>query len=52
MPRTPEELRKHRLIGHLRGDAARPADWQFRQGDGTRIASPAAWRCRSTPSMR
>ena len=36
MPRTPEELRKHRLIGHLRGDASRPADWQFKQGDGTR----------------
>jgi LysR family transcriptional regulator for bpeEF and oprC len=34
MPRTPEELRKHRLIGHLRGNAARPADWQFKQGDG------------------
>jgi LysR family transcriptional regulator, regulator for bpeEF and oprC len=36
MPRTPEELRKHRLLGHLRGDANRPADWQFRQGNGTR----------------
>ncbi|HEU4779716.1 MAG TPA: LysR substrate-binding domain-containing protein [Steroidobacteraceae bacterium] len=36
MPRTPEDLRKHRLIGHLRGDANRPADWQFRQDDGTR----------------
>ena len=36
MPRTPEDLRKHRLIGHLRGDADRPADWQFKQGDGTR----------------
>lgn len=36
MPRTPEDLRKHRLIGHLRGDASRPADWQFKQGDGTR----------------
>jgi LysR family transcriptional regulator, regulator for bpeEF and oprC len=36
MPRIPEELRKHRLIGHLRGDATRPADWQFKQGDGTR----------------
>jgi LysR family transcriptional regulator for bpeEF and oprC len=36
MPRTPEDLRKHRLIGHLRGDNARPADWQFKQGDGTR----------------
>jgi len=36
MPRTPEELRKHRLLGHLRGDANRPADWQFRHGRGTR----------------
>jgi LysR family transcriptional regulator for bpeEF and oprC len=36
MPRTPEELRKHRLIGHLRGAATRPAEWQFKQGDGTR----------------
>jgi LysR family transcriptional regulator, regulator for bpeEF and oprC len=36
MPRTPEDLRKHRLIGHLRGNANRPADWQFRQGEGSR----------------
>ena len=36
VPRTPEDLRKHRLIGHLRGDSQRPADWQFKQGDGTR----------------
>jgi DNA-binding transcriptional LysR family regulator len=36
MPRTPEELRKHRLIGHLRGEATRPAEWQFKQGSGTR----------------
>jgi LysR family transcriptional regulator for bpeEF and oprC len=36
MPRTPEDLRKHRLIGHLRGDSQRPADWQFKHGDGTR----------------
>jgi LysR family transcriptional regulator for bpeEF and oprC len=36
MPRTPEELRKHRLIGHLRDAATRPADWQFKQGSGTR----------------
>jgi LysR family transcriptional regulator for bpeEF and oprC len=35
VPRTPEELRKHRLIGHLRGDGTRPADWQFKQGAGT-----------------
>ena len=36
MPRIPEELRKHRLIGHLRGDGNRPAEWQFRYDDGTR----------------
>jgi LysR family transcriptional regulator for bpeEF and oprC len=36
MPRTPEDLRKHRLIGQLRTQATRPADWQFRQGSGTR----------------
>jgi LysR family transcriptional regulator for bpeEF and oprC len=36
VPRTPEDLRKHRLIGHLRGNASRPADWQFKQGDGSR----------------
>ena len=36
VPRTPEELRKHRLIGYLRPNAARPADWQFKQGNGTR----------------
>jgi LysR family transcriptional regulator for bpeEF and oprC len=35
-PRTPEDLRKHRLIGHLRGDATRPADWQFKHGKTTR----------------
>src|SRR5688572_21428909 len=31
MPRAPEDLRKHRLIGYLRREAARPSDWQFRQ---------------------
>jgi len=36
MPRTPEDLRKYRLIGHLRTQATRPADWQFSQGNGTR----------------
>ncbi|HYJ39485.1 MAG TPA: LysR substrate-binding domain-containing protein [Steroidobacteraceae bacterium] len=36
MPRTPEELRKHRLLGYLRSDGNRPSDWQFKQGDGTR----------------
>lgn len=35
VPRTPEDLRKHRLIGHLRGNATRPADWQFKEGDGS-----------------
>ena len=36
VPRSPEELRKHRLIGHLRGEAARPAEWQFGHGNNTR----------------
>jgi LysR family transcriptional regulator for bpeEF and oprC len=36
MPRTPDDLRKHRLIGHLRGEATRPAEWEFRHGSGTR----------------
>ncbi|HEU4590618.1 MAG TPA: LysR family transcriptional regulator [Steroidobacteraceae bacterium] len=36
MPRTPEDLRKHRLIGHLRGEQTRPAEWVFRQGKGTK----------------
>jgi LysR family transcriptional regulator for bpeEF and oprC len=36
VPRTPEDLRKHRLIGHLRGDGNRPADWQFKHGSATR----------------
>jgi LysR family transcriptional regulator for bpeEF and oprC len=36
IPRTPEELRKHRLIGYLRSAAARPSEWQFKQGSGTR----------------
>jgi LysR family transcriptional regulator for bpeEF and oprC len=36
MPRTPEELRKFRLIGHLRETSSRPAEWQFKQGDGTK----------------
>jgi LysR family transcriptional regulator for bpeEF and oprC len=35
-PRTPEDLRKHRLIGMLRAGAARPSDWQFKQGNGIR----------------
>ena len=36
VPRTPEDLRKHRLIGYLRRDASRPSEWQFKQGSGTR----------------
>lgn len=36
VPRNPEELRKHRLIGHLRNEGTRPAEWQFKQGSGTR----------------
>ena len=36
MPRTPEELRKHRLIGMLRMDSSRPVEWSFRSGSGTR----------------
>ena len=35
IPRTPEELRKHRLIGYLRRDAARPSEWSFTKGKGT-----------------
>ena len=36
MPRTPEELRKHRLIGMLRMESSRPAEWSFKAGSGTR----------------
>jgi len=36
IPRTPEELRKHRLIGYLRSDSTRPSEWVFRSGKGTR----------------
>ncbi len=36
MPRTPEELRKYRLIGMLRPDSSKPVDWSFRHGHGTR----------------
>jgi DNA-binding transcriptional LysR family regulator len=35
IPRTPEDLRKHRLIGYLR-DSARAVEWQFRSGKGIR----------------
>jgi LysR family transcriptional regulator for bpeEF and oprC len=34
MPRTPEDLRKHRLIGHLRTESNRPAEWQFSVSQG------------------
>jgi LysR family transcriptional regulator for bpeEF and oprC len=36
LPRTPDDLRKHRLIGMLRQGAARPSDWAFKQGNSTR----------------
>jgi DNA-binding transcriptional LysR family regulator len=35
IPRTPEDLRKHRLIGYLR-DSERPGEWQFKSGKGIR----------------
>lgn len=35
IPRAPEELRKHRLIGYVR-DSERPRDWQFKSGKGVR----------------
>ncbi len=35
-PRTPEDLRKHRLIGWLRSDSARANEWRFRFGKETR----------------
>jgi LysR family transcriptional regulator, regulator for bpeEF and oprC len=42
-PRSPDDLRRHRLIGFLRSDAARPADWQFRDGKGSaRVKLPMA----------
>ena len=36
LPRTPDDLRKHRLIGMLRQAATRPSDWAFKHGNGTR----------------
>jgi len=36
VPRTPEDLRKFRLIGHLRADGKGPAEWEFKHGNGTR----------------
>ena len=35
IPRSPEDLRRHRLIGYLR-DSARPGEWQFKSGKGIR----------------
>jgi LysR family transcriptional regulator for bpeEF and oprC len=35
-PRTPEDLRKHRLIGYLRQDTARATDWRFKVGESVR----------------
>ncbi len=34
MPRTPADLRQHRIIGYLRTDTARPSDWKFRMRGG------------------
>jgi LysR family transcriptional regulator, regulator for bpeEF and oprC len=36
IPRTPDDLRKHRLIGYLRSDATRASAWRFRVGDSVR----------------
>jgi LysR family transcriptional regulator for bpeEF and oprC len=37
IPRTPEDLRKHRLIGYLRSDSGgRAIEWQFKAGKGIR----------------
>lgn len=35
-PRTPDDLRKHRLIGWLRSDGGRANEWRFRFGKETR----------------
>lgn len=48
MPRTPEDLRRHRLIGHLRGASVRPAEWQFSQGQ----EKQSQGKQRTTRSMR
>jgi LysR family transcriptional regulator, regulator for bpeEF and oprC len=32
VPATPEELRRHQLIGHLGADSRRPRKWQFQRG--------------------
>jgi LysR family transcriptional regulator, regulator for bpeEF and oprC len=36
IPRTPDDLRKHRLIGYLRSDATRANAWRFRIADTVR----------------
>jgi LysR family transcriptional regulator for bpeEF and oprC len=36
IPRTPDDLRKHRLIGYLRSDATRANAWKFRVGDAVK----------------
>ena len=52
MPRSPEELRKHRLIGHLRPQSSRPSDWQFRHGTGTRaLRLPMALSFNTTEAL-
>ncbi len=35
-PRTPDDLRKHRLIGYLRNDSTRANEWRFKIGDTVR----------------
>jgi len=35
-PRTPDDLRKHRLIGYLRSDTTRVNEWRFKIGDTVR----------------
>ncbi len=52
VPRTPEDLRKHRLIGHLRPLSSRPSDWQFRQGTSTRaLRLPMALSFNTTEAL-
>jgi LysR family transcriptional regulator for bpeEF and oprC len=36
VPRAPEDLRKHRLIGYLRSDSSRANEWRFKFGDVVR----------------
>lgn len=52
VPRSPEDLRKHRLIGYLRRDSSRPNDWQFRQGTGVRaLRLPMALSFNTTEAL-